>query len=158
MHSWWISHFGLWPGSHPITFKLAAACKTHHISHRALQPLWGPYAPTTTLINQLLVKKKKGLGHPSPLTTVIHTTLTPPTPHCMLTVHHTPNMQLGNWFHTCLCPSWNPPTRMSNMSECVMPHSGKEKCISPLLQGNIFERCFFLKCKKWQDKIVILLI
>lgn len=111
MHSWWISHFGLWPGSHPITFKLAAACKTHHISHRALQPLWGPYAPTTTLINQLLVKKKKGLGHPSPLTTVIHTTLTPPTPHCMLTVHHTPNMQLGNWFHTCLCPSWNPPNK-----------------------------------------------
>lgn len=39
MHSWWISHFGLWPGSHPITFKLAAACKTLHISHRVLHPL-----------------------------------------------------------------------------------------------------------------------
>lgn len=39
MHSWWISHFGLWPGSHPGTFKLAAACKTFHISHRVLHPL-----------------------------------------------------------------------------------------------------------------------
>lgn len=56
-HSWWISHFGLWPGSHPITFKLAAACKIFHISHRVPHPLLGTYAPTTTLINQPPVKK-----------------------------------------------------------------------------------------------------
>lgn len=43
-HSWWISPFGLWPRSHPITFKLAAACKTLHISYRAPHPLWGPCA------------------------------------------------------------------------------------------------------------------
>lgn len=99
MHSWWISHFGLWPGSHPITFKLAAACKTLHISYRAPHPLQGPYAPTTTLINQLLVKrKKKEKRSGAPLSSYhsgSHSLWTPQTPHRMLTVHHTTNMQSG---------------------------------------------------------------
>lgn len=65
MHSWWICHFGLWPGSHPITFKLAAACKTLHISHEVPHALLGPSAPTTTLINQPRgEKKKKDWGTP----------------------------------------------------------------------------------------------
>lgn len=95
MHSWWISHFGLWPGSRPITFKIAAACKTLHISHRVPHPLQGLYAPTTTLINQPLVKKKKVWGTPLLLPQPFTLPLNPPkTPHRMLTVHHTTNMQL----------------------------------------------------------------
>lgn len=96
MHSLWISHFGLWPGTHPITFKLAAACKTLHISHRVPHPLQGPYAPTTTLINQPLVKRKKRSGAPlSSYHSRSHSLWSPQTPHRMLTVHHTTNMQLG---------------------------------------------------------------
>lgn len=64
MHSWWICHFGLWPGSLPITFKLAAACKTLHISHGVPHPLLGPSAPTTTLINQPRGGGRKKTGAP----------------------------------------------------------------------------------------------
>lgn len=75
MHSWWICHFGLWPGSLPITFKLAAACKTLHISHGVPHPLLGPFALTTTLINQPLGEKKKDWGTPLllPLPLPFHT-------------------------------------------------------------------------------------
>lgn len=96
MHSWWICHFGLWPGSHPIAFKLAAACKTLHISHGVPHALLGPSAPTTTLINQPLREKKRRTGAPlSSYPSHSHSLWSLQTPRCMLTVPHTINMQQG---------------------------------------------------------------
>lgn len=97
MHSWWICHFGLWPGSLPITFKLAAACKTLHISHGVPHALLGPSAPTTTLINQpLREKKRRRTGAPlSSYPSHSHSLWSLQTPRCMLTVPHAINMQQG---------------------------------------------------------------
>lgn len=57
MHSWWISHFGLWPGSHLTTFKLAAACKIlPHITQSSSSSLGTSCSDN---INQSAASKKK---------------------------------------------------------------------------------------------------
>lgn len=106
MHSWWISHFGLWPAS--LTFKPAAACKTMCISWRVPHPLQGPHALTTTLINQMLVKKRATLSsyHNPSLTPLEPPKLwTTPRANCS---SHSKHAVRGNWFHTCLCLSSEP--------------------------------------------------
>lgn len=140
MHSWWISHFGLWPGSHPITFKLAAACKTLHISQRVPHPLQGPYAPTTTLINQPLVKKKKkDWGTPLLLPQSFTLPLNPPnsSPHANCSSRYKHAVGVTNSTHVFVHLETPQHARMFYMSECLMPHSREEKFISWVLWGNI---------------------
>lgn len=130
MHSWWISHFGLWPGSHPTTFKLAAACKILHISHRVLHPLWGPHAPTTTLINQLLEKKKKSGAPLSSYPSGSHSLWNGPnsSPHANCSSHHKHAELVTDSTHVTVHLQ-NPPTctgiQYVWVKECSMSSAGE---------------------------------